>query len=148
MKLSDKLKNQKSGFTLLEIIIVIIIVGVLASLALPRLTAVTQRANATEGLNTFREIRTQANFCTMPPGQDYTDCIAATQAATFALLGMELEGNSAFTYSFTNITATTYTATATFDDGAAGDTIVMTVNDAADPSITIVGNGIFNGFNF
>jgi prepilin-type N-terminal cleavage/methylation domain-containing protein len=44
-----EIKN-KSGFTLTEVIITVIIVGVLASLALPRFTGVFERVRASEGV--------------------------------------------------------------------------------------------------
>jgi prepilin-type N-terminal cleavage/methylation domain-containing protein len=42
------LRSQKSGFTLIELMVVIVIIGVLASLAIPRFTEASNRAKVAE----------------------------------------------------------------------------------------------------
>ena len=54
---------NRKGFTLLELIIVIVIVGVLASLALPRLFSVIEGSRATEALSTIASIRSAMERC-------------------------------------------------------------------------------------
>lgn len=49
--------KKRSGFTLLEVIIVIIIIGVLTSLALPRLFSVIEGSRATEALANIATLR-------------------------------------------------------------------------------------------
>ena len=53
-----KLLYRKKGFTLLELMIVVIIVGILASLAVPRFIAATRKAKEAEGRNILGVIRT------------------------------------------------------------------------------------------
>src|SRR3989338_4177670 len=69
-----KVNNNKSGFTLLEIIIVIIIVGVLASLALPKFFSTVEYSRSTEALNTLGVIRSSIERCALMAGNDYTNC--------------------------------------------------------------------------
>ena len=53
-----KLFYRKKGFTLLELMIVVIIVGILASLAVPRFIAATRKAKEAEARNLLGVIRT------------------------------------------------------------------------------------------
>ncbi len=44
------MKNQK-GFTLIELMVVIVIIGILAAVAIPRMSGVSDKAKATEAVN-------------------------------------------------------------------------------------------------
>ena len=57
--------SNKSGFTLLEIIIVIIIIGVLASLALPRFFNTIEYSKAQEALTALSMLRRSMERCYM-----------------------------------------------------------------------------------
>ncbi len=118
-------RNQKeSGFTLLEIIIVIIIVGVLASLALPKFFKTVEYSRATEALASLNAVRQSMERCYLQRAS-YATCNA------FANLDMEDPANSPnnhFTYSFTSVAATTFSIRAvrtTRDGGVAGDYIQL-----------------------
>ena len=58
-----KKMNNKSGFTLLEILVVIIIVGVLASVAMPQLFANVERSRSSEALNTMGVVKRAIEVC-------------------------------------------------------------------------------------
>src|SRR3989338_991863 len=45
----SRLKKRK-GFTLIEVIIVVIVVGIVASIAIPKMTTVVERMRAAEGV--------------------------------------------------------------------------------------------------
>ncbi len=55
--MSHRRRANKRGFTLAEIIIVIIIMGAIASFALPRMSGVFERMRATEGVQVLAALR-------------------------------------------------------------------------------------------
>ena len=48
--------NKKNGFTLVELMVVIVIIGVLAAVAIPKMMAATNKAKAGEGPQILRSI--------------------------------------------------------------------------------------------
>jgi prepilin-type N-terminal cleavage/methylation domain-containing protein len=74
------MRNQ-AGFTLLEILVVIIIVGVLASVAMPALFRNVERSRSTEALNTMGTIRRQLEGCAMQFNGVFTNCFDFSRLA-------------------------------------------------------------------
>ena len=68
---------KKNGFTLIEIIIVIVIVGVLSTLALPRFFSTIEFARSMEAMNMMAAIKRAASRCSIMGGLniDYSSCI-------------------------------------------------------------------------
>lgn len=134
--------NNKSGFTLLEIIIVIIIVGVLASLALPRFFATVEYSRSTEALSSMTAVRQSLERCYLQRNGDYTNCNA------FNRLDINDPGtspNAHFAYAIVNPSATGYSIVATRNTRDGGDgaaTITLTQTTAA---ITRTGTNAFSG---
>ncbi len=122
-------KRQNQGFTLLEVIIVIIIVGVLSSLALPRFFSTVEYSRSTEALNAFSALRESLERC-YGFAKDYTNC-------GFGNLDIANPGtspNAHFSYATTSLTSTGYVVTATrntHDGGSTNDTIVLTYTETA-----------------
>ena len=103
-----KLKNR-SGFTLLEVIIVIIIVGVLASLALPRFFSTIEYSRGSEAMQSIATVRQSMERCYLMRVSYTGPC------ASFANLDVENPNtapNAHFTYAITSA-ATAYTIIAT-----------------------------------
>ncbi|MBI5415361.1 MAG: prepilin-type N-terminal cleavage/methylation domain-containing protein [Candidatus Omnitrophica bacterium] len=136
-----KRRDKRGGFTLLEIIIVIIIIGVLASLALPRFFTTVEFSKSMEALMSMGTLRGSMERCYMASSGSYTTC-------TLANLDMENPGNSPgarFTYAVSGQSATGYVITATrntLDGGTAGDTITLTQTATG---VTRGGTGKFVG---
>ncbi len=144
-----KVRNNRSGFTLLEIIIVIIIVGVLASLALPRFFATVEFSKSTEALTAMATIRQSMERCWLMANQDYTNCGVGTPA-DFTQLDIEDPANSPnahFTYAIAvgadPSAEYTITATRNASDGGDGASTIQIDVDAA--GITRSGTGVYSG---
>ena len=111
----SKLKN-KSAFTLLEVIIVIIIIGVLASIALPRFFSTVEYSHASEALNVLSQLRQSMERCYMP-NASYASCATLT--------GLDVDNpnataNAHFSYAlFTTSNFFTVVATRNALDGGA-----------------------------
>ncbi len=71
MRSKRKLNNQ--GFTLLEIIIVIIIVGVLAALALPKFFQTIENSRVAEAFTNLNAVNQAMQRCQLTTG-DYNQC--------------------------------------------------------------------------
>jgi len=112
-----KLQNR-SGFTLLEIIIVVIIIGVLASLALPRLFSTVEYSRSTEALSSFATIRSSLERCYLQNNGTYTGCTLDSKADSnnLDIPDPSDSPNAHFEYSVTSSDGTGYTILATRND--------------------------------
>ncbi len=148
--LSMKLK----GFTLLELVIVIIIIGVLTSLALPRLFGVVESARSAEALSMMASIRRTVEICYLQK-DSWQDCVAGpllflTEGYGFPeRLGIPYPGeapNSHFEYQvFWTLNPPGYVIKAarnTRDGGAAGFTDQIHMN-VLGSDIGYCGSGAF-----
>ncbi|MBF0484044.1 MAG: prepilin-type N-terminal cleavage/methylation domain-containing protein [Candidatus Omnitrophica bacterium] len=133
--------NSKKGFTLLEIIIVVIILGVLASLALPKLFGTVEFSRASESLNVMGSLRDSLGRCILSTGAS-----ASCSTSELDMADPDKTGGTHFTYSVTGLdTAGAMTITATrntIDGGTAGDKVILTVSSTG---VTRFGSSKFVG---
>ena len=119
-----KRDKNKSGFTLLEIIIVIIIVGILASLAMPKFFKTVEYSRSAEALTNLGAIRRAMDVCYQPT-QNYAPC------TDFTKLSVEDPGlmfGAHWTYTWTIAPPSAFVITAArnaVDGGVAADKITI-----------------------
>lgn len=121
---------NKKGFTMLELLMVVIIIGILATLALPQYMGFIEKARATEAISTIGTIRTAQNLYKLETGTYSSDINAL--AITVPTSG----AGTYWTYGVTGASDTGFGVTATRTSkkaaaGIAGQNIVMTWNDSA-----------------
>ena len=140
------MKRKNKGFTLLEIIIVVIIVGVLASLALPRLFSTVEFSRSTEAMATIGSVRQAMERCMLRNGSgDYANCNEFKAAEIADIPDPANEPGVHFAYTFPSASTTKYSILATrnaVDGGAATSTITVTV-DLTAKTITKAGATAF-----
>ena len=73
MLISLKRLNDKRGFTLIELMVVIGIIGILAGIAVPKVTSVKERANISVVKSDLRNIQTALEIYAMQNSDQYPD---------------------------------------------------------------------------
>ena len=147
-----KTRNNKSGFTLLEIIIVIIIIGVLASLALPRFFTLVEFVKGGEAQTANAAARGGAVRYKLSNGDSYTGInpdMSNLDTGNPGGTALNPVPNAHFTYTIAvNGAGTAFTITAFRNTHQGGGGIANTVwlsQDDAAGTVTKGGTSAFAG---
>ena len=137
-------QKSKKGFTLLEVIIVVIIVGVLMSLALPRFFSVVEQSRGAEALQNISAIRGSVVRCALRLGNYALGC------NVFANLDTENPAtapNNHFTYNIATTSGSIFSITAMRNSKVNGNTSSGIWLQQHDGNATVLkgGNGPFQG---
>ena len=132
-QLSSKKANSKNiiqqGFTLVELMVVIVIVGILSAVALPQFLSQTQKARATEATQMASSIIKQAaaEYLLDKTASKFTTIDGTCEEYAGARVSTNLPTDAQFTYGCAG-NATAFTVTATGRDNALGTTVTITGN--------------------
>ena len=95
------MKRVQQGFTLIELMIVVAIIGILAAVAIPQYQDYTKKAKVANALTSVDSLKTSVALCAQEAGGVLTDCDAGSNG---------IPANA-------NFTATKEVASATVADG-------------------------------
>jgi type IV pilus assembly protein PilE len=121
----SKIHNRK-GFTLIELMIVVVIIGILASLAIPRFMTASTRAKQSEARQLLKQIYTMQHAYRQA-NNTYGDAgVTAAAGGSFPQIGVEVMAGARYSYVMV-AAANTFTCTGTgnIDDDATNDVWVV-----------------------
>lgn len=122
--------QRMSGFSLIELMIAVVVVGILTAIAMPSYQEYTTRGKITEATSNLADMRVKLEQYF----QDNRTYVGACAAGTVAPLPT---GTRYFTYTCPTLTATTFTVTATGITAQGMGGFIYTVNQINTQATTI-----------
>jgi len=131
----SKFHNRQKGFTLIELMIVVVIIGILAALAIPRFMTATTKSKQSEAKGILKQIYTMERTYRQQNNTYWGAGSSADSLNTNGLqaIGVEIPTSAIYQYTITTADASNLLVTATatgLDDDATVDT--WTIDDAGE----------------
>ena len=123
--------HNRKGFTLIELMIVVVIIGILAALAIPRFMKSTTKAKQSEAKQILKQIYTMQHTYRQANNSYGDNGLTSVAGAvfTFPQIGVDIQSSAVYGYGIVAGAGTfTETATANIDDDATND--VWTITEA------------------
>ncbi|MBK7140620.1 MAG: type II secretion system protein [bacterium] len=123
--------HNRKGFTLIELMIVVVIIGILAALAIPRFMKSTTKAKQSEAKQILKQIYTMQHTYRQANNSYGDNGLTSVAGAvfTFPQIGVDIQSSAVYGYGIVAGAGTfTATATANIDDDATND--VWTITEA------------------
>lgn len=136
------MKRSNQGFTLIELMIVVVIVGILAALAVPRFMRAATKSKQSEAREILKQVYTMERAYFIEHETYILNGVTASSANPLAylILAIEIMPSARYTYTITMPSATQFScvATADLDDDPVIDTwtidqtgtLVNTIDDS------------------
>ncbi len=132
------IRRSEKGFTLVELMIVVVIIGILAAIAIPKFSNMIGKTKSSEATQFLGQIislegtffNTDSRYVDFARG---ANCPEITWTAPVA-------ATVRFEYSFTDSIATAYEKVDTNGDGAADDTLMLSVTQNKDAGAGTAGD--------
>ena len=134
-----KVLKSKKGFTLIELMIVVVIIGILAAMAIPVFMQATSKSKQSEARAILKQIYIMEEAYRQENETYVCDGEEVSAGENFGTIGVEIMPSARYTYSITaDSNSFTATATGNIDDDETVDTwqidqtgnLACTSNDA------------------